>query len=297
MKRRADYQSAAVDAVKGTPVYAMLTAILVAVPNIYFELTEAFNAKQPLVALASGQAVVYYRVAIMSKDGDWVIRETPEACATVLRELDGRGAHYRPGAPLDVRWLSGGWSSHFEFPDDRQRRVRCDFLSRPPRVSQSAVDRIFAHATGPSRMVVVDLDALIAMKQTQRAKDYAVIGELATLLPPEREIDLTTDPDRIIALAATFGGASSRPVGRLAAAGADRHAVVLALAEEIDALQQADRHRLAIYEAAARPYVEACRVARISAITLREAHDRMVDIAERLLPRAPLPGFPNADAQ
>ena len=91
-------------------------------PNVHFELTEAFNATQPVVALASGQAVVYYRVAIMSKDGDWVIRETPEACADVLRELEGRGAHYRPGAPL-VRWLSGGWSSHFEFPDDRQRRL------------------------------------------------------------------------------------------------------------------------------------------------------------------------------
>ncbi|MBF8299657.1 MAG: hypothetical protein HW394_27 [Acidobacteria bacterium] len=265
--------------------------------NIYFELTEAFNARQPLVALASGQAVVYYRIAIMSKDGDWVIRETPEACATVLEELDRRGAHYRPGAPLDVRWLSGGWSSHFEFPDDRQRRVRCDFLSRPPRVSQSAVDRIFARKTGSSRMVVVDLDALIAMKQTQRAKDFAVIGELARLLPPEREIELTTDPDRVIALATTFGGVSQRPVARLAATGADRHAVVLALAEEIDGLQQADRRRMAVYEAAALPYIEECRAAGIGAIPLCEAHDRMVDIAGRLLPRAPIPGFPNADAQ
>ena len=265
--------------------------------NIYFELTEAFNARQPVVALASGQAVVYYRIAIMSKDGDWVIRETPEACATVLEELDRRGAHYRPGAPLDVRWLSGGWSSHFEFPDDRQRRVRCDFLSRPPRVSRSAVDRIFTHATGSSRMVVVDLDALIAMKQTQRAKDFAVIGELARLLPPEREIELTTDPDRVIALATTFGGVSQRPVARLAATGADRHAVVLALAEEIDGLQQADRRRMAVYEAAALPYIEECRAAGIGAIPLCEAHDRMVDIAGRLLPRAPIPGFPNADAQ
>ncbi len=70
--------------------------------NIYFALTEAFNATERVVALASGQAVVYYRVAIMSKDGDWVIRETPEACATILKELERRGAHYRPGAPLDI---------------------------------------------------------------------------------------------------------------------------------------------------------------------------------------------------
>jgi hypothetical protein len=47
--------------------------------NIYFELTEAFDTGAPNVALASGQAVVYYRIAIMSKDGDWIIRETPDA--------------------------------------------------------------------------------------------------------------------------------------------------------------------------------------------------------------------------
>ena len=76
--------------------------------NIYFELTEAFNATAPTVALASGQAVVYYRVAIMSKDGDWIIRETREACAIVLGELEARGAQYRPAPPLDVRWLAGG---------------------------------------------------------------------------------------------------------------------------------------------------------------------------------------------
>ena len=265
--------------------------------NIYFELTAAFNAKQPVVALASGQAVVFYRIAIMSKDGDWVIRETPEACATVLQELDRRGAHYRPGAPLDVRWLAGGWSSHFEFRDDRQRRVRCDFLSRPPRVSRSAVDHILTSARESSGMIVVDLNALIAMKQTQRAKDYAVIGELATLLPPEREIELTTNPDRIMALAETMGRSSQRPAARLASTGADRHAVVLALAEEIDGLQQADRRRMAIYEAAARPYIGECRAAGIGMLPLREAHDRMVEIAGRLLPPAPTPGPADADAQ
>ena len=39
-----------------------------AVPNVYFELTREFNRDAPVAALASGQAVVYYRVAIMSKD-------------------------------------------------------------------------------------------------------------------------------------------------------------------------------------------------------------------------------------
>lgn len=263
--------------------------------NIYFELTEVFNATAPTVALASGQAVVYYRVAIMSKDGDWILRETREACETVLGELGARGARYRPAAPLDVRWLGGGWSSHFEFFDARHRRVRCDFFSRPPRVSAAAIHALFAGAGTPPALNVVDLDALIALKQTQRAKDYAVIGELATRLPPEREIEVTTDPDRIMALAPMFGPLSSRPAVR--AARVDRHAVVVALAEEIDAMRETDRRRVAAYEAVARPYLEACRALDLPALELRDAHARMVEIAERLLPPAVDPGSDHADAQ
>lgn len=41
-------------------------------PNIYFDLTEELNAEGVVVALSSGQAAVYYRIALMSKDGDWV---------------------------------------------------------------------------------------------------------------------------------------------------------------------------------------------------------------------------------
>jgi hypothetical protein len=145
--------------------------------NIYFTLTEAFNRNGRHVALASGQAVVFYRIAIMSKDGDWIVREVPDACEQVLSELERRGAHYRLGAPLDVRWLAGGWSSHFEFFDSEQRRVRCDFVSRPPRVPLSSLAPLFDVRQPP--LVAVDPESLILMKQTQRAKDYPVIGELA----------------------------------------------------------------------------------------------------------------------
>jgi hypothetical protein len=268
------------------------------VRNIYFELTDAFNATEPTVALSSGQAVVYYRVAIMSKDGDWIIRETREACATVLGELDVRGARYRSAAPLDTRWLAGGWSSHFEFFDARQRRVRCDFVSRPPRVPRADVNALFVGPDKPPSLNVVGLVALIALKQTQRAKDYSVIGELATQLPPEREIETTTDPDRILALAPMFGHASSRSaVCAARVAHVDRRAVVVALAEEIDTMQQADKRRVAAYEAAAQPYLEACRAQRVSTFELREAHARMLEIAERLLPRSVEPGSSHADAQ
>lgn len=253
--------------------------------NVYFELTESFNARAPVAALASGQAVVYHRVAIMSKDGDWVIKETAEACEQVLAVLESRAARYRVAAPLDLRWLAGGWSSHFEFFDERRRRVRCDFFSRPPRVPSPAVDALFASAGSPLR--VVDLESLIAMKHTQRAKDYAVIAPLAARLPPEREIELTTDPDRLVALAERFGAGSTRPAVVAALGSGGRRAVVLALAEEADELQQRDRARVARYESAAAAYLAECRSHDLTSLPLREAHQRMCDLAERLLPTHP----------
>jgi hypothetical protein len=274
----------------------MTTVYCDAVHNIYFDLTEAFNAHGPTVALASGQAVVFYRIAIMSKDGDWVIRETPQACERVLAELERRRACYRPGAPLDVRWLAGGWSSHFEFFDERRRRVRCDFVSRPPRVSRVALDALFAGADERAGLLAVDIDSLILMKRTQRAKDYPVIGELAALLPPEREIELTTNVDRILELAPALGSASSRPAVRAALSG-DRRAVVLALAEETDELQQQDRRRLAGYDQAAQPYLKEYRTISFAGVPLRAAHERNCDMAERLLPMDPAGGASDAHAE
>ncbi len=172
--------------------------------NIYFELTREFNDQGPIAALASGQAVVYYRIAIMSKDGDWILKETSQSCHHVLEVLAKRHARYRAGAPLDRRWLSGGWSSHFEFTDERGRRIRCDFVSRPPRLSRSISEELFS-ASEPGNLLVVDVESLIRMKYTQRAKDYPAVAELARLLPPEKEVELTTDPDRILELASSFG--------------------------------------------------------------------------------------------
>lgn len=262
---------------------------------MYFDLTRVFNERGPIVALSSGQAVVYYRVAIMSKDGDWVIRETAEACARVLDVLAGRGASYRPGAPLDPRWLAGGWSSHFEYADDKGRRVRCDFFSRPPRIRATAIDRLFASARDP--LLVVDLESLIRMKQTQRAKDYVVIGELATRLPPEQELLVTTDPDRLLTLAPQAGPEVRRPAVRAARNG-DRDGVVVALAREQDAQRRLDAARMEGYAAAAGRYLEAFSRLTSAERLLPRAHARVTSLAEHHLPiTVTLPEGADADAE
>ncbi len=69
---------------------------------------------------------------------------------------------------------------------------------------------MFEQRADAKPLLVVGLEPLIRMKQTQRAKDYPVIGELSRLLPPEREVELTTDPDRILELAPEYGRESRR---------------------------------------------------------------------------------------
>lgn len=256
--------------------------------NLYFELTEELNAEGVIAVLASGQAVVYYQLAIMSKDGDWILQETPEACRRALAVLERHGARYRPSAPLDVRWLSGGWSSHFEFVDPDGRRIRCDFVTRPPRVGPGELGKLFTPEQSTDALRVVDIEPLIRMKQTQRAKDYPVIGEIARLLPPEREIELTTDPDRILALASDYGQRSQRASVQTALAGGSREAVVVELARESDRLQQQDRARLEAYKVAGEPYLREFQAANLGSLPLSEAHRRACELAERWLPYSPL---------
>jgi len=256
--------------------------------NIYFDLTQELNTEGPIAALASGQAVVFYRLALMSKDGDWILQETPEACRRALTVLEKHGAHYRSGAPLDLRWLGGGWSSHFEFSDPQGRRIRCDFVTRPPRVRPEEVAALFSPPHLLEPMLVVGLEPLIRMKRTQRAKDYPIIGELSRLLSPEREVELTTDPDRVLALATVYGKNSERMPVRAARAGGSREDVVVALAREADRLQQEDRARLDRYRLASEPYLRELQAAKIGDLALPLAHERICEIAERWLPFNPL---------
>jgi hypothetical protein len=74
--------------------------------TIYVDLTRRFNQGRTRCILSSGQAVVLHRLAVMSKDGDWIVREDAEALVHILRVLEGFAGRYRWGAPLDTHWLA-----------------------------------------------------------------------------------------------------------------------------------------------------------------------------------------------
>ena len=259
--------------------------------SIYTELTEAFNEGEVRAVLSSGQAVVFHQLAVMSKDGDWILREDEDSLHHVLSELGRRRARYRYGAPLDLRWMRGGWSSHFEFRTG-QLRVRTDFVTRPPRLTPSALATMWEAQQGEP-IPVIGVRELCELKKTNRERDYAVIGELARLLDdPLTELlysrsarDLTRlagqHPDLVSRLS------SERPLLVQIAQGME--ALESALDAERRRLIHANEDRLRIYMDAAGEWREAWpgMAADMQGLPLEKAHALVVRRAEEILPFAP----------
>lgn len=256
--------------------------------NIFLTLTEQFNAGRLRAVICSGQAAVLHRVAIMSKDGDWVLREEAEAAAHVLGVLGQRGARYRFGAPLDPRWLAGGWSAHFELRHE-SLRVRTDFFSRPPRVSPEALSRLWRDQEGKSPPFV-DLVTLAELKKTNREKDYVVIGELARLMTTvEDRLRYSRSARDVLELAQVapevFGRiARERPV--IAAAHQGLAALEAALDAERRELIHRNEVRLGAYLRAAAAWTDLWPQLgpRLGLMPLGEAHAEMVNRASGVLP-------------
>jgi len=264
--------------------------------SIYLDLTRAFNHGRTRAVLAGGQAVVLHRLAIMSKDGDWILREESETMEHVLSLLGTYGAHYRFGAPLDVRWLAGGWSSHLEFPW-QQMRVRTDFVTRPPRLDEEALRRVWRNAAGQEVPFLGAIE-LADMKKTNREKDYVVIGELARRMADlDSQILYSRSARDLIALAEQHPDRVARLAGRRPALEAVEHgreALEAALDAERRQLIRANEERLARYLDAAKPWAavwpELSR--QMEGLRLSEAHQLMVRRADELLPFAVPGGWP-----
>lgn len=261
--------------------------------NVYLRLTRELNEGRLRAVISSGQAVVLHRLAVMSKDGDWILREDEEAAGHVLAVLARHGARYRFGAPLDVRWLGGGWSAHFEFREG-PLRVRADLVSRPPRLGPADLAAVWRSAKG-SPLPVVGVRPLIELKKTDREKDYAVIGELARLLSePAEQLLCSRSAREILEIASrdrTLASSLSSRRPALAAAGNGREALEAALDAERRALMRANEERLDRYRRAAAAWSAAWPEvsAGVAGLALPEAHREIVRRAEALLPLSPAP--------
>ena len=256
--------------------------------NIYLQLTDEFNAGKVRAIICSGQAAVLHRVAIMSKDGDWILREDPETCQHVLMALERHGAHYRFGAPLDIRWLAQGWSAHFEFTAD-VLRVRTDFFSRPPRINAAEMARLWQEQA-QERPPFVNLTQLARMKQTDREKDYVVIGELARrMMDPADCLWFSRSAVDLMRLAEQHPSlvkllALERPVLAMIQEGRDRLEAALD-AERRDMIHANERRLARFQEAAGRWLAQWPAILRqTQGLPLSQAHRIITNKAEACLP-------------
>lgn len=256
--------------------------------NVYVRLTEEFNRGRVRAMISSGQAVVLYRLAIMSKDGDWIVREDAEATAHILEVLSSHGAAYRFGAPLDERWLRGGWSSHLEFREG-PLRIRTDFVTRPPRLSLEALAAAWQDGERRSPPVL-GIRELAEIKKTNREKDYAVIGELARRIPDVPSQFLWSRSARdLIGLAERYPDewARAREVRPLLVRAADGlETLEAALDAERRQLMHAHERRLQAYRDAAREWAALWpNLSRaVAGMPLPQAHAAIVEHAEGVLP-------------
>ena len=257
--------------------------------TVYLELTREFNAGALRAVICSGQAAVLHRLAIASKDGDWILREEPAALDHIRGVLARRGARYRFGAPLDARWMAGGWSAHLEF---RQAglRVRTDFFTRPPRVAPDELERMWREQEGRDPPFT-DARILAEMKKTDREKDYPFIGELARRMqdPRDRVLYARSAGDLIELArrspALVRGLLAERPL--LARIGAGRRALAEAIQLEMLDLMEQNESRLAAYREASSAWAELwpALARELDGLPLPEAHARMTARAEDVLPR------------
>jgi hypothetical protein len=257
--------------------------------SIYIELTNRFNAGYLRAILSSGQAVVLHRLTIMSKDGDWIVRENDDALNHILCVLDQYGAHYRFGAPLDTRWLSGGWSAHFEFLQG-SLRIRTDFVSRPPRISPQRLAKIWIEQD-KREIPFVDIVDLAELKKTNRERDYVIIGELSRRMTSDEDsirysrsardiLDFyTKDPDSVVSILAERG------IGKDALK--DVPSLEAALDAERRRLMHANENRLSKYVSAAQTWSDNWKTVEkeIAGLSLLDAHKVIIEKAEGFLPK------------
>jgi hypothetical protein len=224
----------------------------------------------------------------MSKDGDWILREDAESLGHVRSVLERHTARYRFGAPLDRRWLAGGWSAHFEFRH-QVLRVRTDFVTRPPRLSPDDIEKLWVEQEG-RELPFINPVQLAEIKKTNRERDYAVIGELARLMKdPADRLRYSRSARDLAAIAGKHPDlvkALSRERAVLGVIDRGREELERALDAERRRLMRANEERLAGFLQAAIPWRAAWPGVedKMKGLPLSRAHGIMVQEAEGVLP-------------
>lgn len=261
--------------------------------EFFLDLVDRLRKAAVRCAITGGLACIEFGIVEHTEDCD--LLTDPAGAPSTLRVLAetnllGSRCSYRGtiSAPLDTRWLSGGWTSHFVW-ERGPHSAYLDVFGFPPRVRPPWwTEASFPYA---ARATVA------AMKRTQRPKDWSQATALGLQLLADGDARgwlhlFDADAIRGVLQHARPPDATlvRRPVLRLALN--DDPLLERAIQTEIDFWSRLDRLRLGIYRRAASEYATKLR-ARVGLATapLEEQHEIRVEEAHASLPRDPLASF------
>lgn len=140
----------------------------------YRKLSDDFHKNGISSLTTGGIACVLYELVQSTKVCDIIIPIGKiDAAINILAATDllGHKCHLtlKYGAPLDHKWLRGGWSSHTFFGTAPQPVARVDIFGRPPRVSK---------LTSDENPLYLSRSGVAQMKKTRREKDWAFVNLL-----------------------------------------------------------------------------------------------------------------------
>lgn len=244
-------------------------------------------------AITSGMACVAFGVAQTTQDCDLLC--APDSAGKFLDLLGNMSLHgclpsYRGHltAPLDVRWLKGGWTSHFIWRVE-DGEAFLDVFGVAPRGSTPWEAELNGFYAG--------LHTVAEMKRTNRDKDWSCVTILgAQMLEREDSRGWLHIYDEELLL--TFSRAKAIPLklqGQrplLKLVGLEDSRLRAALHAERQFWHELDRVRLRIYAQAAKPYMLSVKKSHVPPDSpLARQHEVRVHCAEQHLSMNPLQDF------
>ncbi|OQX15211.1 MAG: hypothetical protein BWK80_41160 [Desulfobacteraceae bacterium IS3] len=241
--------------------------------------------------ITSGLACVHYRFAEFTKDCD--VWTDPQHAHDFLNFIAGKTFEQKPvcyrspmSAPIDIRWLAGGWSSHLSWGE--QQRVKLDIFGRPPRITgKQEINK---------KALFSDLETLVLVKKTQREKDWDSINFMAMqmlesgnqrgLLHLYQAKNLT---NILSASVVSEDMVKERPLLEVLKKAGEEKIDSLTHAEK-RFWQKVDHYRLEIYQKALTEYAKEAKKILIKKSAFLVAHQKLCDLAEGALPTHPLKG-------
>src|SRR5665213_346423 len=244
-------------------------------------------------AITGGLACAQFGTVEHTEDCDLILAANHgETLLKVLQTspYDRAGCRYRKSSPpLDVRWLAGGFTSHFYWSSAGPEKPYLDVFCAPPRVS-SPWER---ETTG----LFASMHTVAEMKRTKRRKDWdqaTALGIKMLEIGDERGWLHIFDGPALRALIRQHSPRKEelrqRPILQLALEGSpllDR-----AIQTEVEFWTHLDALRLRVYQDCMEPYARALlKSAKVQPTDLQGQHRVRVKYAERLLPTRPLQDY------